>query len=693
MTRRILKPDASIPWPHQNIFPGEDITPPVDMIDPVAIYVDAINLPFGGMRYQPKLNVIPASARGYKVQWYWEGNEIILTEDKSIVLPASRLSVFPNGLQAVVTTSSGVRMTSSPNPVRIMDFNTAGLTKADDGSWPRLKFGDDYQIKMTLSVNLVKQPYPMPDLVLEYQSRDPARVKVTKSGMVTPLTDTAGNLPIRVKATYRGLSKQSDFNIPQYVNHPLTAIAFDKADLAESMVGSGTALNLKLTPADTGDTDAVWTNSNPDAVQMLVNATKLQAVLTMKAEDPVGATITASILSTNGTTYTATFKIGPIKPQPIPVQSVRFEPDTGSGLRVGDKFTLTPIFTPANATNKTGTFKAQDGSTLKVTTAADFKSATVEVLKSGSGTFVTFTSNEGGKTAIFQTGQLSPKPLPPAPIDLTTVDIDQRITYLGGEVPYIDFDGSLKWTGADVWPVQYYNGVAIGRTLPEKENVNRITKTHFEGANTTNQAGSDTWRYTSGAGPSFPGTAGIDGLRALTTKNWQNASRILQDDAVIYENGNRYNFEIRVGTNWKIYGGRFNLGSPAATETRFEISLFPNSVTQTTLYSYKESEPGDYTFSFFRAPGSGTLIYSLPQITKGKGARGPMKNATSELAAAVIMSNEDVDAIRLHRVIAETGVTSIVDIQTNGETQVTLQASDDDNWFEYLITKIEYIIN
>lgn len=55
----------------------------------------------------------------------------------------------------------------------------------------------------------------------------------------------------------------------------------------------------------------------------------------------------------------------------------------------------------------------------------------------------------------------------PAPIDLTAAALDPRVTYTGPAHLYWDNTGKLATSTADVWPLEYKDGKAIGRHEPE----------------------------------------------------------------------------------------------------------------------------------------------------------------------------------------------------------------------------------
>lgn len=63
------------------------------------------------------------------------------------------------------------------------------------------------------------------------------------------------------------------------------------------------------------------------------------------------------------------------------------------------------------------------------------------------------------------------KPLP-SPIDLTAAVLDSRVTYTGPAHFYWAKSGLLVQSAANEWPLEYRNGVAVGRTEPEPQITN-----------------------------------------------------------------------------------------------------------------------------------------------------------------------------------------------------------------------------
>ncbi|WP_333617277.1 hypothetical protein [Mixta calida] len=74
-------------------------------------------------------------------------------------------------------------------------------------------------------------------------------------------------------------------------------------------------------------------------------------------------------------------------------------------------------------------------------------------------------------------------------IDLTTTQLDSRLTYTGPAHSYLGSDGKLSTSAENEWPIEYVNGVAVGRHEPEPAATNLFGSIMLE--NMTSLPGSD----------------------------------------------------------------------------------------------------------------------------------------------------------------------------------------------------------
>ena len=124
-------------------------------------------------------------------------------------------------------------------------------------------------------------------------------------------------------------------------------------------------------------------------------------LVTVAQDATVGATATIKVKSTRDAskydeciiTVIAASNDEPDEPQTVSVESVSFSEGATKTATVGDStFTLTPVFTPADATVKTGTWES---SNTEVATVADGE---VTIVGEGAAN-ITFTTTDGSKVA------------------------------------------------------------------------------------------------------------------------------------------------------------------------------------------------------------------------------------------------------------------------------------------------------
>lgn len=697
-SRRILRPDNVTHWPPPNIFPGKDITPDIDVKEAVRIWVELPEMLFAGQRTQPVLHISPPDATGYSLQWYWEGLPVVLGADGSFYIPGLADS-YLKGLQAEITNPDGTRILSAPKPVSVRLLYISN----QDGFPVFLTYKDaNYQLKPIIpGLNNV---WPVPGLVAEYIPRDPSLVAIDKNGRVNFLQDVTADIIIDVYVTYMNTRWFGSWTLKQAKYIALSSLSISPPTFNGLRVDGRVTLSIVMVPSNA--------TVRPDQIEWMINDPEYLTMVSPPIPDPLISRriITAVKESATPRTISAFFEgrqgifsLPNILPRLIPVTGLRIvnKEIPPRGFRVGDKVTLYTETFPENASNA-GKFNwyTSDASSVRfITSAVSQPQVTIEFLKAGSGAVITASYPMIKDT--FDTGQVTPKPLPPANIDMKTETLDPRITYTGGEVPFVNTQNMIEWSAAGAYPLQYRDGLVLGRTLPEPANVNRVTKPGFEGASLTNQAGTDSWRYTTGASIAWGATDGFDGGRAFGVALWFNSSRIIQDDVIIQPLRSSYDATTNMvnklsnGNLWSRMILNFNVSSPAVTETRADmVASNVSDGSNYMTYSYKEFEPGDYTMSIYRTLNTAgdRRVYSLPQINKGKGAAGPIKGAASTEAFFMVESNEDVQTLRLTLMNPNTNNTTTRDIATGGAVSVKVQADPNDHWWGLILTGIQYII-
>lgn len=689
----VLKPDPSIPWPHQNIFPGENITPDVgNAFDPEAVFVLPIDYRFAGTRFVPTLVVNPPTAHGFNVAWYFDNKRVYPAADGAFVLPND--SVAHDGFYAVITLMTGETFKTEPTPRTAMIPLTIAII---GGTAPTLLYGQTTPpLQFTIGPNFAYKP-PIPGMVITLTPLDSSQVRVNSDFSITPLQDKAGPVKFDIEVEFRGVKYKSPFGITlqQAVNRPLVSVAFNEADRAEMRVNDVVDLSLTLNPTDTSDTTFSWKVLPEGAGSISFPSLISTQKATLKVLQAIDSGLSVVVTSTRAGVAPAIFKVAKTRPAFVNVTGVTLDKTQGQNLRVGDKVALTATVLPGNADNQAVQWTASDNGVIKLTYGPDGpfgKLAYAEMLQAGSGARVTVRTAEASKTAVFTTGQINPKPVMPADINLTSALLDSRITYNGGEVAFIGPDGMMGWSPVDIWPLQYVSGQIVGRTLPEPmtpPNQIKANRIHFEGANQTNAQGSENWRYGSSSSPQFPGTAGIDGLTALSAVNWQNQFMAIQDGSILRAQTNTMDKQITISPDWTRFGIRVNIPGPAETETGFVIAKYLSSDTQTTLYSYKATKAETVMMSAFRHGISGRWIYSIPTIQSGASLKSPPKPGAETLipASMEVAITQDVARVR----VTFTDTTTRDYLPIPGATSVSVVADDSDDWFAKMATKISFL--
>lgn len=271
----------------------------------------------------------------------------------------------------------------------------------------------------------------------------------------------------------------------------------------------------------------------------------------------------------------------------------------------------------------------------------------------------------------------SPSPEPVEPINLLAEALDSRVTYIGPAHAYRNNSGGLSQSAVNVWPLEYVNGVAVGRHLPESAATNIIPDTRFA------TLGSGTvWNMSTppatalSTGTAIDGGDGVQVPTGYVNPAIYNGSTFIVPDTTAWVNKTLDNSWIR-----KSVTGTFAAASPNA---RYYIGR--QSSTQ-YLYAIASSPVGLVTLSEIRkALNASNDVICIPQAEAGGLATSPILSGSVRAASSVMVANDgDSTAIRIHFNNSET-----IDILFNGAQSVNVPVSTV-NWATKYITQIEYI--
>lgn len=97
-----------------------------------------------------------------------------------------------------------------------------------------------------------------------------------------------------------------------------------------------------------------------------------------------------------------------------------------------------------------------------------------------------------------------------ADIDMKDSTLDSRVTYTGPVHAYMQQTGVIGYTTANQYPLEYRNGVAVGRSLPEPASINVTTDTYMANLATTSP-GTQEWGVSGWSLASMTVIPGVDG--------------------------------------------------------------------------------------------------------------------------------------------------------------------------------------
>lgn len=161
----------------------------------------------------------------------------------------------------------------------------------------------------------------------------------------------------------------------------VTGVSLNKGVL-NLKIGNFETLAATVAPNNATNKGVTWKSGNTDVAEV-----DGSGKVTAKAKGTAIITVTTA---DGGKTATCTVNVTENEPAPVRVESVSLSP-TSKTLKVGEKFTLTPTFTPANPDNKNVSWSAS-------TDAVSVADGVVTANKVGTAV-VTVTTADGGKTA------------------------------------------------------------------------------------------------------------------------------------------------------------------------------------------------------------------------------------------------------------------------------------------------------
>ena len=265
-----------------------------------------------------------------------------------------------------------------------------------------------------------------------------------------------------------------------------------------------------------------------------------------------------------------------------------------------------------------------------------------------------------------------------SPIDLTAETLDSRVTYNGPAHTYYDVNGFFLTSSENEWPLEYKNGVAVGRHEPEPAATNYATDSS---AFSIGGPGSDSsWMYASGAQigvvtsnfSSFTTLTGTTNMVFVSVYNETDASFLVADT------------DPNTGSEWSRVVETFTNESDSLLRWYTQRQSGGNY-----LYEKCPDVPaGDYVATVFRRLTADNMEATAPQIEPGSVPTSPIFNFIGEQntrpASSVTVTNPGLASF----VMVHYSDGSMIPLPFDGDTATIPLASQ--AWASRYITQITF---
>ena len=282
---------------------------------------------------------------------------------------------------------------------------------------------------------------------------------------------------------------------------PFNAMEDQIAANEQAIAGKAAASALTSLEGRVGTLESAKTGYDAAFAAMDTMLEKLAAVaqeVAYTSANHHGAELTSAI-----TALRSAIGGGSVTPTVVSVTGVSFSANSGS-LTAGQTVTLTPVFTPSNATNKGGAWASSD------TTVATVAGGLVTALAAGSAT-ITFTSTDGGFIASYALTVTADGTTPTYTAQAVYTNFtatgarfstgDIAVNFAGGDYveAVIDASGSDVVSGTNLLSfakngdnsyMEYSNGEAV---LVFKREQSSVMKVLFRIKDTANSVAIDKW--------------------------------------------------------------------------------------------------------------------------------------------------------------------------------------------------------
>ncbi|AXF51433.1 hypothetical protein PQA73_gp05 [Erwinia phage Pavtok] len=266
-------------------------------------------------------------------------------------------------------------------------------------------------------------------------------------------------------------------------------------------------------------------------------------------------------------------------------------------------------------------------------------------------------------------------------IDLLSPVLDSRLTYSGPAHSFLGNDGTLKQSAVNEWPLEYRNGVAVGRHEPEPAATNIITDPMFTNLVKTPTPTVGQWSTQGGGLGTVQANTGIQGGPAFNTTVGYYQGAVHDGTDFIVQPNNDWQ-AISLPNSWERLKQQARFASDAA------MARFYPAYQDATNYVYFccAAPQGDVVYTTIRLPWRGTnnnYRHCWSQAEKGKLATSPVVG-TRAASSVMVAQCGGAKGVRL---VYSDG--SRQELAFGGQRAMALPIASLD-WATRYLTRIEY---
>lgn len=253
----------------------------------------------------------------------------------------------------------------------------------------------------------------------EYRSSDPKIASVSSDGLVKSISEGHTTITVKVNEIFTetiDVYVNKSFNRNEIIVSP-NSIAFGTNSFSIK-VGNSQKLNYTIAPTTIDYSKLVWESSNPSVVTVDDNG-NIKGI-------SIGSAV-VSLSSINGKKASINIEV---MSDIVEVSDINVTTDTFN-MNAGETVVITPVVSPADATNKTLGFISSNSEIAFVTIDNTGQSATISALKAGTAIITISSGRVEKKVTVNVTGELPPESNLPTTIKVRSDKDNLANTYEG----------------------------------------------------------------------------------------------------------------------------------------------------------------------------------------------------------------------------------------------------------------------